>query len=161
MAVGAARAEGTARAKRGRAKAEGFVSAADLQAVLTQVLSEIDRDSDLGPELRSAKASYRYLFTDLGLVLNVTHSEEDEEHCIRWTFSDDIDWIPELVLEMSSDVANRFLQGEENLAIAVTRGRIRCSSDVRAALRLLPTLRRFGDCYRSVIERDYPHLLLH
>jgi hypothetical protein len=154
MAVGAATAE-----QRARANARAFASAAELQEVLTRVLSEIDRGSALGAELRSAHASYRYAFTDVGLVLNVTHVEEGD-HCIRWSFSDGVDWDPALALEMSSDVANRFLQGRENLAIAVTRGRIRCSSDVRAALRLLPILRHFGECYRGVIERDYPHLLL-
>ena len=69
-------------------------------------------------------------------------------------------WKPTVILEMSSEVANRYLQGRENIAIAIARGMIRASCDVRAALNLLPISRQLSACYREVLERDYPHLLL-
>lgn len=137
----------------------GFSSTDEMREVLTALLSEIERDSDLGRRLRSTHSSYRFVFPDLGLTLSFA-SSDDEEHCIRWSFSDDAEWDPALTLEMSSEVANRYLQGRENLAIAMARGRIRCSCDARAALSLLPINRQLGACYREVLERDYPHLLL-
>jgi hypothetical protein len=137
----------------------GFSSADEMREVLTALLSEIERDSDLGRRLRSTHSSYRFVFPDLGLTLSFA-SSDDEEHCILWSFSDDAGWEPALTLEMSSEVANRYLQGRENLAIALARGRIRCSCDARAALSLLPINRQLGACYREVLERDYPHLLL-
>lgn len=136
-----------------------FASAAEMREVLTQLLAEIDRDSDLGRRLRSAHLSYRYVFTDLGITLSVA-SSDDDTHNVRWSFSDEPEWEPELTLEMSSDVANRYLQGRENLAIAMARGRIRCSCEARAALSLLPINRQLSVSYREVLERDYPHLLL-
>jgi hypothetical protein len=137
----------------------GFSSADEMREVLTALLSELERDSVLGRRLRSTHSSYRYVFPDLGLKLSFA-SSEDEGHCIRWSFSDDAEWEPGLTLEMSSEVANRYLQGRENLAIALARGRIRCSCDARAALNLLPINRQLSACYREVLERSYPHLLL-
>jgi hypothetical protein len=141
------------------AETKAFASAAEMREVLTQLLEEIDSDSDLGRRMRSAHLSYRYVFTDLGLTLNVA-SSEDETHHVRWSFSDDPEWEPELTLKMTSEVANRYLQGRENLAIAMARSRIHCSGEARAALSLLPINRQLGACYREVLERHYPHLLL-
>jgi hypothetical protein len=128
--------------------------------VLDRLLTEIDQDPVIGPRLRSARVPHRFVLTDVGIVLNVTSSEQDE-HCLRWEFSDEIDWKPALTLEMESPVANRYLQGQENLAIAVARGRIRVSSiDARAALSFLPVSAALFARYREMVERDYPHLAL-
>jgi hypothetical protein len=136
-----------------------FASASELRQVLTELLSEVEKDSELGRRLRSAHVSYRYVFTDVDLTLNIT-SSDDPAKCVRWSFEETTDWEPELTLEMSSEVANRYLQGRENLAIALARGRIRCSCDARAALSLLPINRQLSACYREVLEHSYPHLLL-
>jgi hypothetical protein len=140
------------------APSQSFTSASEMRDVLTALLSDIDRDSELGRRLRSTHISYRYVFPDLGLTLNVA-SADDEEHFVRWSFSGR-DWKPAVTLEMSSEVANRYLQGRENLAIAMARGRIRCSCEARAALSLLPFSRQLTARYREVLARDYPHLLL-
>jgi hypothetical protein len=151
MEVGAATAEtgaGTA-----------FASPAEMRHVLTDLLTEIEKDSELGRRMRSAHVSYRYVFTDVDLTLNIASSEKGAKS-VRWSFAEKTDWEPELTLEMNSEVANRYLQGRENLAIAVARRRIRCSCDARAALSLLPINRELSACYRQVLERGYPHLLL-
>jgi hypothetical protein len=151
MSPGVATAEQTA--------AASFESAGEMREVLTLLLDELDRDSELGGRMRAAHLSYRYVFPDLGLALNVISSEE-ESHNLRWSFSDDAEWEPRLTMEMSSEVANAYLQGRENLAIAMARGRIRCSGDVRAAITLLPINSQIGECYREVLERHHAHLLM-
>jgi hypothetical protein len=141
------------------AETRAFSSAAEMRGVLTHLLSEIDGDSDLGRRLRSAHISYRYVFPDLDLALNISSSDEPG-HCVRWSFADQAEWDPALTFEMSSEVANGYLQGRENLAIAMARGRIRCSCEASAALSLVPISRQLNACYREVLERHYPHLLL-
>jgi hypothetical protein len=142
------------------ATAGGFSSVQELREVLSAMLAAIDEGDELGSRIRSARVSYRYVFTDLGLSLSVA-SAEDDDHNIRWSFGDDPEFDPRLTLEMSSEVANLYLQGHENLVIAMARGRIRCSGESRAALSLLPINRQLVACYRQVLERDFPHLLLH
>lgn len=141
------------------AKAASFESAGEMREVLTLLLDELDRDSELGRRIRAAGLSYRYEFPDLKLALNVTGSE-DESHNMRWSFSEKPEWEPRLTMEMSSEVANAYLQGRENLAIAMARGRIRCSGDVRAAFTLLPINSQIGESYREVLERHHQHLLM-
>lgn len=151
-------AGGVATAERA-AETKAFASAGEMREVLTRMLSEIESDSDLGRRMRAAHVSHRYVFPDLGLTLNVAGSDDDDQS-IRWSFSEDPQWEPKVTLEMSSDIANRYLQGRENLAIAIARGRIRCSCEASAALSLLPINRPLNACYRDVLERHYPHLLL-
>jgi hypothetical protein len=136
-----------------------FKSAAEMREVLDRLFTAIDSDKVVGPRLRSTRVPHRFVYPDLAVVCNVAGSEKDE-HCIRWSFSDDIDWTPALTLEMNSEVANRYLQGRENLAIAMARRQIVCRGNARAALNFLPASPALIGCYRSIIERDFRHLLL-
>jgi hypothetical protein len=149
---------GAAVEERDAGTAAGFGSAAELREVLDRLLKEADADPEVGPQLRSTHVPHRFVFPDLGVVLNVTGSDEPG-HSIRWSFSDDVDWKPAITLEMDSEVANRYLQGHENLAIAMTRRKIRVScTEARAALSFLPTARCLVPGYQKLVERSYPHL---
>ena len=144
--------------KASAAAAPGFASAGEMREVLDRLLSEADADPEVGPRLRSARVPHRLVFPDLGVVLNVTASD-DPEHSIRWAFSDEIDWKPALTLEMDSGTANMYLQGRENLAIAMTRRKVRIScTEARAALSFLPATRSLVGPYQRLIARSYPHL---
>ena len=144
--------------KSSAAEEGGFASADEMREVLDRLLRDADTDPEIGPQLRSTRVPHRFAFPDLGVVLNVTGSD-DPDHSLRWEFSDEIDWKPALTLEMSSETANRYLQGQENLAIAVTRRRIRLScADPRAALSFLPSARCLVAPYRRLVEGAYPHL---
>lgn len=137
-----------------------FASAVELQQVLDDLLTAVDADPEAGPRLRNAKVAHRFLFPDMDVVLNVNGLEEGPE-CLQWAFSEDISWKPQLTFEMDSPVANRYLQGEENLAIALARRRIRLTGfKARAALEFLPTSGRLIEHYRRIVARDYPHLKL-
>ena len=41
-------------------------------------------------------------------------------------------------MSMSSETANRYFQGKENIAIAIARRRIKAGGDVKAALAMIP-----------------------
>ncbi|HEY2439637.1 MAG TPA: hypothetical protein VGI07_05375, partial [Solirubrobacteraceae bacterium] len=61
---------------------------------------------------------------------------------------------------MSSDIANRYFQGKENVAIAIARRRIKAGGDVKAALAIIPITKPLYARYREMIAADYPHLEL-
>ncbi len=128
--------------------------------VLERLLVDLDGDPVVGPGLRTARVPHRFSFPDLDVVLNVTGSEDsDDEHCLSWRFTDAIEWTPALSLEMQSEVANRYLQGRENLAIAIARRRIRISvPQARSALKFLPFSGEVIERYSAIVTRDYPHL---
>ena len=131
----------------------------EFRALLEKTLTELDADDRAGAVLRASGLHVRFSFPDLGLVLNVA-AAEDEEHYLRWGFSDGADWSPKLELEMDSAVANGYLQGRESLAVAIARGRVRSRGTSRVALLYLPAIRLLCEPYRQVISADYPHLAL-
>jgi hypothetical protein len=136
-----------------------FHSAVEMREVLERLLKTVDDDAVLGVRMRATRVPHRFVFSDIGLVLNVT-SCETGDHNLLWGFGDDVGWEPELTLEMDSEVANRYLQGLENIAIAIARKRIRVSSPARAVLSFVPSSGALIGPYNELIRREYPHLVL-
>jgi hypothetical protein len=126
---------------------------------MDQVFGLMSTDPDMGPKLRAAETPQRFEFPDLDLVVNITHTDgEDEGENLRWEWSDDVDWDAEVKMTMDSDVANRYFQGKENVAMAIARRRIKTAGNVKKALALLPITKPVFEQYRELVERDYPHL---
>jgi hypothetical protein len=137
-----------------------FPSAEELREILDAVLSEIDQDPEEGPRLRAAAAPLRLEFPDLDLVVNVS-GDEAGRHCLRWDFSQRAEAKPKLSLIMESEVANRLLQGYENPAIAIARGRVKPSvTDPSAAIRFFPAAKPLFSRYRELVSEKYPHLAI-
>jgi hypothetical protein len=111
----------------------------------------------MGPKLRDADTPQRFEFTDVDLVVNIRAGGPAEPN-LSWVWSDDIDWEPKVRMSMSSETANRYFQGKENIAIAIARRRIKAAGDVKAALAILPITKPLFARYRAMIAADYPHL---
>jgi SCP-2 sterol transfer family len=135
-----------------------FESAKELREAIDQVFSMMDADPDMGPKLRDADTPQRFEFTDFDQVVNIRAARDGEEGNLHWEWSDDVDWKPKVTMTMSSEVANRYFQGKENVAMAVARRRIKTGGDVKAALALIPVTKPIYDQYRDYVEREKPHL---
>jgi len=135
-----------------------FESAKELREAIDQVFSMMDADPDMGPKLRDADTPQRFEFTDFDQVVNIRAARAGEEGNLHWEWSDDVDWKPKVQMTMSSEVANRYFQGKENVAMAVARRRIKTGGDVKAALALIPVTKPIYDQYRDYVEREKPHL---
>jgi hypothetical protein len=114
-------------------------------------------DPDMGPQLRDADTPQRFEFTDFDLVVNIRAGGGDEPN-LAWEWSDEVAWEPKVRMTMSSDTANRYFQGKENVAIAIARRRIKAGGDVKAALAIIPITKPLFAHYRDMIAADYPHL---
>src|SRR5918997_5042267 len=137
----------------------GFRSAEECREVIDGVFELMSTDPEMGPKLRDAETPQRFEFPDLDLVVNVTYATGDGEENLRWEWSDDVAWEPEVQMTMDSDVANRYFQGKENVAMAIARRRIKTAGDVKKALALLPVTKPVFAKYRAMCEREYPHLV--
>jgi hypothetical protein len=138
-----------------------FASRDEFKAVMDRTFELMSTDPEMGPKLRDAETPQRFEFPDLDLVVNVTFAPtvEDGRH-LRWVWSDDCDWEPEVEMSMDSEIANRYFQGKENIAVALARRRIKSSGNVKKALALVPVTKPIFDRYRAMIESDYPHLVV-
>ena len=106
--------------------------------MMDQVFTMMSTDPEMGPKLRDAETPQRFEFPDVDLVVNITYAEDGGEQNLRWEWTDDVPWEPEVKMTMDSDVANRYFQGKENVAMAIARRRIKTSGNVKKALALIP-----------------------
>jgi hypothetical protein len=136
-----------------------FESPAEFREVIDKTFEIMDTDPDMGPALRDADVPQRFEFTDVDLVLNVRAARPDEDGNLHWEWSDDVDWQPKVKMSMSSETANKYFQGRENVAMAIARRRIKTGGDVKAALALIPITKPLYDRYRDMVAADYPHLV--
>jgi hypothetical protein len=136
-----------------------FRSSKEFRSVMDRVFSMMSEDADMGPKLRDADVPMRYEFTDVDLVANIRAAREGEDGNLHWEWTDDVDWEPKVRMTMSSETANRYFQGKENVAVAIARRRIKSGGDVKAALALIPITKPIYARYRALVEDEYPHLV--
>jgi hypothetical protein len=140
--------------------APSFQSPEELKEVLDKTFALMSEDPDMGPRLKDADTPQRFEFDDLALVVNIRAAREGEEGNLHWQWSDTVDWEPRVRMTMSSETANRYFQGKENVAMAIARRRIRAGGDVKAALALIPITKPVYARYRELVEAEYPHLVV-
>jgi hypothetical protein len=133
------------------------VGANELRELIDHVLGELDVDERRGSLLRATGIRVRLEVTDLDLALRVDASDEGAHH-ISWAFAGEDDGLARLNLAMDSATANAYLQGRVSLPVAIARGEVRCSGDLKKALVYLPALRLLVEPYRTWVTRLHPHL---
>ena len=101
--------------------------------MMDRIFTMMSDDPDMGPKLRDADVPQRFEF-------------------------DDVDWSPRVRMTMSSETANRYFQGRENIPLAIARRRIKTGGDIRASLALIPITKPIFARYRALVEEEYPHL---
>ena len=134
-----------------------FESVDEFREVIDKTFGMMSNDPEMGPRLREADTPQRFEFPDVRLVVNVRAGLAEEPN-LMWVWSDEVDWEPTVRMVMTSEVANRYFQGKENVAIAIARRRIKAGGDVKAALAIIPITKPLFGVYRNMISADYPHL---
>jgi hypothetical protein len=137
--------------------AKAFASATEFREVMDRTFGLMSEDPEMGPRLREADTPQRFEFTDLDLVVNIRAGGPGEPNLV-WEWTDDVEWAPRVRMTMTSEVANRYFQGKENVAIAIARRRIKAGGDVAAALAIIPITKPLYARYREMIAESYPHL---
>ena len=137
-----------------------FKSPEEFREVINRAFQLMSTDPEMGPKLREAQTPQRFVFPDVDEVVNITYNEDEtSDACLRWEWTDDVDWEAQVEMKMDSDVANKYFQGKENIAMAIARRRIKTSGDVKKALSLVPITKPVFAQYRGMLEDEYPHLV--
>jgi len=134
-----------------------FNSPEEFREVMDRTFALMSEDPEMGPRLREADTPQQFSFPDLELVVNIRAGAPDEPN-LAWEWGEEISWEPRVKMEMSSETANRYFQGRENVAIAIARRQIKAGGDVKAALAIIPITKPLFARYRQMIAADYPHL---
>ena len=135
-----------------------FENDAQFREVMDRTFALMSEDPSMGPQLRAADVPQRFEFPDADMVVNIRPAREGEDGNLHWEWSDDVDWEPRVRMTMSTETANRYFQGKENVAMAIARRRIKTGGDVRAALEILPITKPVFERYLAMVRAEYPHL---
>jgi hypothetical protein len=135
-----------------------FEDKTQFREVMDRAFALMSDDPEMGPELRAADVPQRFEFPDADLVVNIRAGRDGEDDNLHWEWTDDVDWEPRVRMTMSTEIANRYFQGKENVAMAIARRRIKTGGDVRAALEILPMTKPVFARYRAMVKAEYPHL---
>ncbi len=135
-----------------------FSSPAEFREVMDRVFTMMSEDEQMGPALRDADVPQRFEFPDMDAVINIRAAQAGEDGNLLWEWTDDVDWEPRVRMTMSSETANKYFQGKENVAMAIARRRIKTGGDVKAALAIMPLTKPVFERYRAMLADEYPHL---
>lgn len=135
-----------------------FASAAEFREVMDRLFTMMSEDPEMGPKLRDADVPQRFEFEDMDMVMNIRAARPEEGVNLYWEWSDEVPWEPRVQMKMSSEVANRYFQGRENIALAIARRRIKTGGDIKASLALIPITKPIYARYRAIVADEYPHL---
>lgn len=135
-----------------------FESEEQFKQVIEKIFQLMNDHPEVGPRLNRARAPHRFDFTDLNLTFDVTFTAPEESAAgrhLKWTWNGEgCDWEPLILLRMPSDVANRYFQGKENIAMAVATGRIRVKGPLPKLLELGPITKPIHAVYREWLEDE-------
>lgn len=135
-----------------------YQSPQEFRECIDQIFQMMSDDPDMGPRLRDADVPQRFDFSDVDMVVNIRAAQDGEDGNLHWEWSDDVGWEPKVRMTMSSETANKYFQGRENMAMAIARRRIKTGGDVKAALALIPITKPIFARYRQLVADAYPHL---
>ena len=138
--------------------ASPFRSPQEFREIMDRIFTMMSEDPEMGPKLRDADVPQRFEFEDLDLVMSIRAGRAEEGANLHWEWTDEVEWSPRVRMTMSSETANRYFQGKENVALAIARRRIKTGGDIRAALELIPITKPIFERYRAVVAAEYPHL---
>jgi hypothetical protein len=140
--------------------ASPFASSKEFREVMDRVFTLMSEDPRMGPRLRDADVPQRFEFDDVDLVMNIRAGKAGEDANLHWEWTDEVDWAPRVRMTMSSETANRYFQGRENVPLAIARRRIKTGGDIKASLELIPITKPVFERYRALVESEYPHLMV-
>lgn len=131
----------------------------EFQEVFDRLFEALSRDPEIGPRLREKKTPQRFVFSDVGLVLNVRFADERQAKKGRnlvWVWGDaKRDWEPVVSMTMTSEVGNRYFQGKENIPLSIARKIILLETgDLAKVLDLLPIVAPFHKKWVALLKAE-------
>ncbi len=139
-----------------------FRSTDEFKQIFEQIFELMNEHPEVGRTLRDAQAPHAFEIADMGVTFHVNAApaaDEAEGRYLVWTW-DTPPWDPLITMSMSSEVANRFFQGKENVLLAVTLGRVKLKGPMAKIIELAPVTKPIHSVYREWLKANgYPHLV--
>ncbi len=136
-----------------------FKSKKELRLVMDQVIAAVGDDTEIGPQLRALGTPVEIYYKDFDITVNIRGGEEGESNLV-WVWSKRVKWKPTTRIEVTSDVANQFMQGKLQVARALALRKVKVKGSLTAGLKIVAICSPIFGHYRERVENDYPHLMV-
>jgi hypothetical protein len=136
-----------------------FKSKKELRTVIDQIIAAMDEDEDIGPKLRELGTPVQIIFTDFDATVNIRGGESGEPNLV-WRWSKRVSWKPTTTIEVTSNVANSFMQGRLRVAAALALRKVKVKGSLTAGLKIVAICNPLFGHYKERIAEEYPHLIL-
>jgi hypothetical protein len=136
-----------------------FKSKKELRLVIDQVIASINEDDEIGPKLRALGTPVEITFTDFDATVNIRTGEPGESNLV-WVWSKRVKWEAVTQIEVTSNVANSFMQGRLRVAAALALRKVKVHGSLTAGLKIVAVCNPLFGHYRERIEEEYPHLVV-
>jgi len=136
-----------------------FKSKKELRLVIDQVIAILGDDTEIGPKLKTLGTPIEITFKDFEITVNIRGGDETESNLV-WVWSKNVKWEPVTRIEVTSDVANQFMQGKLQVAKALALRKVKVKGSLTAGLKIVAICNPMFGHYRERVENDYPHLII-
>jgi len=126
---------------------------------MDQMIAAVNEDPDVGPQLRALGTPICITFTDYDVTVNIRAGLDGESNLV-WVWSKRVSWQPTTTIEVTSGVANRFMQGRLKVAAALALRKVKVKGSMTAGLKIVAICHPFFSHYRDHVEERYPHLVV-
>ncbi len=131
----------------------------EFQSVFDRLFDALSTDPEIGPALRARKTLQRFVFSDMGLVLNIRGADDKRAakgQNLLWVWGDaKRTWDPDVSMTMTAEVANRYFQGKENIPLSIARKIILLETGHLAkVLDLLPIVAPFHKKWVALLKAE-------
>lgn len=127
--------------------------------VIDQIISAMNEDEDIGPKLRELGTPVEIRFTDFDATVNIRGGEAGEPNLV-WVWTKRVKWKPVTSIEVTSNVANSFMQGRLRVAAALALRKVKVKGSLTAGLKVVAICNPLFGHYKERIAEEYPHLVL-
>lgn len=136
-----------------------FKSKKELRIVIDDVIATLNEDDEIGPKLREIGTPVQITFTDYELTVNIRAGEAGEDNLV-WVWRKRVAWKPVTTIEVTSGVANKFMQGRLRVAAALALRKVKVGGSLTAGLKIVAVCNPVFAYYRGRIEETHPHLVI-
>jgi hypothetical protein len=136
-----------------------FKSKKELRTVIDQIIGAMDDDEIIGPKLRELGTPVQIIFTDFDATVNIRAGVDGEPNLV-WRWSKRVAWKPVTSIEVTSNVANSFMQGRLRVAAALALRKVKVKGSLTAGLKIVAICNPLFGHYQERIAEEYPHLVL-
>lgn len=126
---------------------------------MDQVMATLGDDTEVGPQLRALGTPIEITYKDFDITVNIRGGEAGESNLV-WVWSKSVKWQPTTRIEVTSDVANQFMQGKLQVAKALALRKVKVRGSLTAGLRIAAICVPAFSHYRERVENDFPHLVV-